>query len=124
MGWPSTVNFSKEVRAVPAPPRPAVGVWAISNGTIASPTTAPIITLRFISISQLIGSLAFSADKVKGLYSSSTPSRIMASHHASNISHNNNGYSPLSHQTPFKHQVSIIITSPVWTPQRRSKWPP
>ena len=50
MGWPSTVNFSKD-RRVAALPRPA-GVWAISNGTIASPaTTALIIMNRFIPVS-------------------------------------------------------------------------
>ena len=49
MGWPSTVNFSKERRTAPALPRPVGGVWAISNETIASPATAPIITIRFIS---------------------------------------------------------------------------
>ena len=39
MGWPSTVNFSNE------------RLWALSNATIASPATAPIITIRFISVS-------------------------------------------------------------------------
>src|SRR6184192_164997 len=64
MGWPSTVNFSKDRRVVPALPRPAGAVWAISDaGRIASPATAPIITNRFIAVS----SVALAADKVNGL---------------------------------------------------------
>src|SRR4030095_15824271 len=52
MGWPSTVNFSKERRVAPALPRPAGGVWAISKaGHIDSPATAQVITSRFISVS-------------------------------------------------------------------------
>jgi len=64
MGWPSTVNFSKDRRVVPALPRPAGAVWAISHaGRIAGPATAPIITNRFIAVS----SLALAADKFNGL---------------------------------------------------------
>src|SRR6266581_3849980 len=62
MGWPSTVNFSKDGRVAPALPRPAGAVWAHSNGTIASPATAPIIINRFISVSQL----ALAADTFNG----------------------------------------------------------
>ena len=62
MGWPSTVNFSKDGRVAPAFPRPAGAVWALSNGTIASPATAPIIISRFISVSQL----ALAADTFNG----------------------------------------------------------
>src|SRR6185295_5391202 len=52
MGWPSTVNFSKERRVTPALPRPAGGVWAISKaGHIDNPATAHVITSRFISVS-------------------------------------------------------------------------
>src|SRR6185369_13695864 len=51
MGWPSTVNFSKDRRVAPALPRPA-GVWAISKaGRIASAATVPIITTRFMAVS-------------------------------------------------------------------------